>query len=138
MSEEVNVQYITLEEALRIRDAIAEEHGESFDVLRFQQLLSALATPFQSMFGEELFPSLCAKAGMLLAGLVRNHPFWDGNKRIALAITTRFLALNGYELQVDAAEADKFTTALATHRQDYETASSWLAQHSRPIDQNQG
>ncbi len=138
MSEEANVHYISLEEALSIRDAIAEQHGESFDVLRFQQLLSALATPFQSMFGEELFPTLCAKAGMLLAGLVRNHPFWDGNKRIALAITARFLAMNGYQLSVDAAEADQFTTALAMHRQDYETASRWLAQHSRPIGENQG
>ncbi|ABX03248.1 MAG TPA: type II toxin-antitoxin system death-on-curing family toxin [Herpetosiphon sp.] len=136
MSEEVPLHYITLEEALHIRDAIAEAHGESFDVLRFQQLLSALATPFQSMFGEELFPTLCAKAGMLLAGLIRNHPFWDGNKRIAMAITARFLALNGYQLTVDAAEADQFTTALAMHRQDYETASSWLAQHSRPIGEN--
>ena len=79
------IRYLSVEDVLRIRDRLAQQYGDSFDVLRFQQLLSALATPQQSLFGEEIFPTLCAKAGMLLTSLVRNHPFWDGNKRIALA-----------------------------------------------------
>jgi death on curing protein len=127
------IRYLTVEDVLRIRDALARQYGDSFDVLRFQQLLSALATPQQSLFGEEIFPTLCAKAGMLLTALVRNHPFWDGNKRIALAATVALLERNGYTLSVDQAEADRFTTRLATGDEAAEEARAWVEQHSRPL-----
>jgi death-on-curing protein len=127
------IRYLTVEDVLRIRDALARQYGDSFDVLRFQQLLSALASPQQSMFGEEIFPTLCAKAGMLLTALVRNHPFWDGNKRIALAATVALLERNGYTLSVDQAEADRFTTRLATGDEAAEEARAWVEQHSRPL-----
>ena len=127
------IRYLTVEDVLRIRDQLAQHYGDSFDVLRFQQLLSALATPQQSLFGEEIFPTLCAKAGMLLTALVRNHPFWDGNKRIALASTVALLERNGYTLSVDQAEADRFTTRLATGAEAAEEARAWVEQHSRPL-----
>lgn len=127
------IRYLTVEDVLRIRDQLAQQYGDSFDVLRFQQLLSALATPQQSLFGEEIFPTLCAKAGMLLTALVRNHPFWDGNKRIALAATVALLERNGYTLSVDQAEADRFTTRLATGAEAAEEARAWVEQHSRPL-----
>jgi death-on-curing protein len=128
------IRYLSVEDVLRIRDRLAQQYGDSFDVLRFQQLLSALATPQQSLFGEEIFPTLCAKAGMLLTALVRNHPFWDGNKRIALAATIALLERNGYTLSVDQAEADRFTTRLATGAEAVEEARAWVEQHSRPLD----
>ncbi|HYF64565.1 MAG TPA: type II toxin-antitoxin system death-on-curing family toxin [Herpetosiphonaceae bacterium] len=127
------IRYLTVEDVLRIRDRLAQQYGDSFDVLRFQQLLSALATPQQSLFGEEIFPTLCAKAGMLLTALVRNHPFWDGNKRIALAATVALLERNGYTLSVDQAEADRFTTRLATGDEAAEEARAWVERHSRPL-----
>lgn len=127
------IRYLTVEDVLRIRDTLAQRYGDSFDVLRFQQLLSALATPQQSLFGEEIFPTLCAKAGMLLTALVRNHPFWDGNKRIALAATVALLERNGYTLNVDQAEADRFTTRLATGEDAAEEARAWVERHSRPL-----
>lgn len=127
------IRYLSVEDVLRIRDRLAQQYGDSFDVLRFQQLLSALATPMQSLFGEEIFPTLCAKAGMLLTALVRNHPFWDGNKRIALAATVALLERNGYALSVDQAEADRFTTRLATGDDAAEEARAWVERHSRPL-----
>jgi death-on-curing protein len=70
---------------------------------------------------------------MLLTALVRNHPFWDGNKRIALAATVALLERNGYTLSVDQAEADRFTTRLATGAEAAEEARAWVEQHSRPL-----
>jgi death-on-curing protein len=130
MTEPAPIHYLTVEDVLHIRDTLAARYQDSFDVLRFHQLLSALASPQQSLFGEEIFPTLCAKAGMLLTGLVRNHPFWDGNKRIALATTALLLQRNGYALQVDVAEADRFTTQLAIGAADTAAARSWIEQHS--------
>lgn len=133
MSEPGAIHYLTVEDVLHIRDTLAAQYQDSFDVLRFHQLLSALASPQQSLFGEEIFPTLCAKAGMLLTGLVRNHPFWDGNKRIALATTALLLQRNGYTLQVEVAEADRFTTQLATGAADTAAAQAWIEQHSHAI-----
>lgn len=133
MAEPAAIRYLSVEDVLRIRDELAEFYHDSFDILRFQELLSALATPLQSMFGEEIFPTLCAKAGMLLTALVRNHPFWDGNKRIALAAAARLLERNGYELAVDQAEAERFTTMLATGAADSEAAHAWVEAHARPL-----
>ncbi len=132
-SQERNVAYLSVEDVLRLRDQLAADHGESYEILRFQQLLSALASPQMAVFGEELFPNLCAKAGQLLSGLIRNHPFWDGNKRIALAATRLFLQRNGYALTVAPAEADAFTTSIATGASDSASAAAWIKQWSQPI-----
>lgn len=132
MTEPPSICYLTVEDVLHIRDDLAAQYGDTFDVLRFQQLLSAIAAPQQSLFGEEIFPTLCAKAGMLLVGLVRNHPFWDGNKRIALAAAAALLQRNGSLLEVDPAEAERFTTQLAVGEADAAAAQRWIEQHSRP------
>ena len=59
---------------------------------------SALSHPFQSFDGEELYPSIQAKAARLCFGLVKDHPMVDGNKRLGAHVMLVFLALNGYEL----------------------------------------
>lgn len=62
-------------------------------------LESALNTPFQTFEGEDVYPSLQQKAASLGFGLVKNHPFIDGNKRIGAHAMLVFLALNGVELK---------------------------------------
>ena len=60
---------------------------------------SALNTPFQTFEGEGIYPSLQQKAARLCFGLVKNHPFLDGNKRIGIHAMLVFLALNVVELR---------------------------------------
>lgn len=127
-----DIHYISVEDVLHLRDALARHEGE-FQILRFSELLSALAVPQQILFGEELFPTLCAKAGILLVGLIRNHPFWDGNKRIALAATQLFLERNGYTFDVTESEAAHFTTTLARGAADPAMAAEWIKQWSRSV-----
>ena len=127
------VKYLSIEDVLHIRDQLAEQLGEPIDILRFQQLLSALAAPQQIIFGEELFPTLCAKAGMLLTALIRNHPFWDANKRIALAATREFLVRNGYKLTATNTEAEVFSMRLAQNQADATSAAHWLEAHSEAL-----
>lgn len=61
-------------------------------------MLSALEAPYQTFAGYELFPSLIEKAARLGYGLVANHPFVDGNKRIGVFVMLVFLKLNGIDL----------------------------------------
>jgi len=64
--------------------------------VRDENLLeSALAAPFHTFDGEDLYPSTTAKIARITHGLVRNHPFVDGNKRIGTYVMMILLKLNG-------------------------------------------
>ena len=83
---------------LGLHSALIEEFG-GIDGVRDDGLLeSALAAPFQTFGGEPVYPSLQAKAAQLGFGLICNHPFLDGNKRIGVHAMLVFLAVNGIEL----------------------------------------
>ena len=70
------------EQILLMHARLIEEFGGS-DGIRDEGLLdSALNAPFQSFEGSELYPSIVEKAAHLGYGLIKNHPFIDGNKRI--------------------------------------------------------
>jgi len=62
-------------------------------------LESAVHTPFQSFNGTDAYPSLQQKAARLCYGLVKNHAFLDGNKRIGVHAMLVFLSLNNIELE---------------------------------------
>ena len=91
---------------------IAETGG--IDGLRDESMLeSALHAPFQSFAGEEVCPSLQQKAARLCFGLVKNHPFIDGNKRIGAHAMLVFLALNGIELEYTQDDLSNIILSLA-------------------------
>ncbi len=81
---------------------------------RFPHILeSCLITPFQKFSKKSLYPSLVAKASILLYLMIKNHPFQNGNKRIALTILLVFLYMNGKWLQVDNQNLYNFTLWVA-------------------------
>ncbi len=89
---------LTKEQVLMLHTQLIESTG-GCDGIRDEGLLdSALESPFQSFSGEELYPSVQAKAARLCYGLVKNHAMMDGNKRIGVHAMLVFLAVNGYEL----------------------------------------
>jgi death-on-curing protein len=82
------------------------EHGGS-EGLRDEGLLSsALARPKNLLAYSEPPPDLASLAAAYAYGIARNHPFIDGNKRVALVAARTFLILNGVDL--DATQDDKF------------------------------
>jgi death-on-curing protein len=81
---------------------------------RFPNILeSCLATPFQSFSKRSLYPSLVSKAGMLFYLMIKNHPFQNGNKRIAMTTLLVFLFKNKKWIRVDAQELYNFTVWIA-------------------------
>ena len=110
---------ITLKEVEYIAFKLAKEML-SFDEpipdfsTRFPNALeSCLAVPFQSFSGRSLYPTLVSKAAMLFYLLIKNHPFQNGNKRIAMTTLFVFLYRNGKWLQVDTQELYNFTVWVA-------------------------
>ncbi|MBN1383691.1 MAG: type II toxin-antitoxin system death-on-curing family toxin [Elusimicrobia bacterium] len=82
---------------------------------RFPNILeSCLATPFQSFMRKSLYPDLISKASILFYLMIKNHPFQNGNKRIAMTALFVFLHRNNKWLKVDAQELYNFAMYVTT------------------------
>ncbi len=90
---------------------------------------SALAAPFQTFDGIELFPSLYQKAARLGYGLASNHAFIDGNKWIGAHVMLVFLALNGIELDYEQNELSDLFLEIADGSSGYSDTLLWVVQH---------
>ena len=90
---------------------------------------SALAAPFQTFGGEPVYPSLQAKAAQLGFGLIRNHPFVDGNKRIGAHTMLVFLAVNGIELRYEQQELIDIVLSVAAGQIDRQRLLQWILDH---------
>ena len=83
-------------------------------VTRFpQKLESCLSTPFQKFGGKSLYPGLVGKGAVLFYLMVKNHPFQNGNKRVAVMTLIYFLAKNGKWLEVTNDELYMFAKQVA-------------------------
>ena len=81
---------------------------------RFPNVLeSCLAAPFQTFTGKPLYSGLIDKAGILFYLMIKNHPFQNGNKRIAMATLFVLLHKNRKWLKVDTQELYNFTMWIA-------------------------
>jgi len=76
-------------------------------------LESCLAVPFQTFSGKPLYSGLIGKASILFYLLIKNHPFQNGNKRIAITTLFVFLYKNKKWLRVDIQELYNFTVWVA-------------------------
>jgi death on curing protein len=82
---------------------------------RFPNILeSCLISPFQSFSGKSLYPSLISKAAILFYLMIKNHPFQNGNKRIAMTTLFVFLYKNKKWIEVDTQELYNFTVWVAS------------------------
>jgi len=72
------------------------EFGVSADRGRLE---SALAAPFHTFGGRELFPEIHEKVAVLFRSMIKDHPFSDGNKRMAINTVLRFVAVNGMRIK---------------------------------------
>lgn len=112
-----------------LHSALIREFG-GIDGIRDEGLLeSALAAPFQTFGGEPVYPSLQAKAAQLGFGLIRNHPFVDGNKRIGAHTMLVFLAVNGIELSYEQQELIDIVLSVAAGQIDRQGLLQWILDH---------
>lgn len=112
-----------------LHSALIREFG-GIDGIRDEGLLeSALAAPFQTFGGEPVYPSLQAKAAQLGFGLIRNHPFVDGNKRIGAHTMLVFLAVNGIKLRYEQQELIDIVLSVAAGQIDRQGLLQWILDH---------
>ena len=102
--------------------------------LRDEGLLrSALARPLASFGGEDLYPTLFEKAAALAESLVRNHPFLDGNKRMALACLRVMLKMNGFQVIASQEAKARLVERIALKEVSVQDVADWLKKHTRRL-----
>jgi death-on-curing protein len=106
------------------RESLAE-HGGRAGVLDEGLLESALARPRQ-LWSCEAKSDLARLAAAYAVGLVRHHPFLDGNKRAAFLAVGLFLGLSGFQLVADQVDAARAVLALAAGEMDEQGFAAWI------------
>ncbi|OSM07658.1 type II toxin-antitoxin system death-on-curing family toxin [Magnetofaba australis] len=118
---------------LAIHQRQLAEHGGP-EGLRDEGLLdSALARPHNLMAYSDTPPTLARLAAAYAFGIARNHPFVDGNKRVAYVTCLLFLRLNGLTLQASAADKYQTFMRLADGNLSEEEFAQWLESSLSPL-----
>lgn len=118
--------YLTAEQVLFLHDRLVEESGGEHGVRDLGGLESALARPQAAFGGTEFYPNLMTKAAVVMDGIIRNHPFLDGNKRAGVATAALFLEVNGYRLIATNVELEQFTLRVTTTKPGVEEIAEWF------------
>ena len=124
------MRYLTLGEVVALHRAVIESSGGATGLRDIAALESALAQPRATFDGADLHPTITGKAAALAYSLALNHPFVDGNKRVAHAAMEVFLVLNGLDLHADIDEQEALFLALAAGRSNRLELERWLERHT--------
>lgn len=135
------MKILTKHQLVFLHDRIIEETGGRPGVRDGGSIEAALARPFATFDGQELFPSIAEKAATLTHALVKGHPFVDGNKRTAMTAAAVVLVLNGYRLLATQEDFEETAVAVAIDRLDVQALAEWFRKnmitvvddHKRPL-----
>jgi len=115
-------EYITIIEVLTMHKILIEGYGGSHGIRDMGALESALFRP-QTGYYEDLIQ----EAAALWESISQNHPFIDGNKRVAFAVTYVFLATNGLKIKTDNDKTHKFIIDLYSKNSfEFKYLEQWL------------
>lgn len=114
------------------REAVLAIHSETIarfggiDGVRDESLLdSALAQPFQAFSGQDLYPGPVEKACRYAFGIIRNHPFIDGNKRTGTALMGIYLRMSGLSFKPAHNELLSTMLGVADGSVNYDELTKW-------------
>lgn len=123
------MKILTKRQVLMLHASLIAESG-GCDGIRDEGLLdSAINSPLQSFAGEDLYPTVLEKAARLGFGLIRNHPFIDGNKRIGTHAMLVFLAVNCISLSYEDDDLIRIILSVAAGELDDTGLLNWLQRH---------
>jgi len=127
------MRYITIGEVLGIYQRVMQDTGGLMGIRDLGALESAIAQPYMTFGGNELYPSLAEKAAALGFSLIQNHPFADGNKRTGHAVMESFLGLNDYEINASTEEQVEVILSLASGKLSRDEFTEWLSKHIQEL-----
>ncbi len=117
------------ETVLYLHRLMTAETGGDPNIRDTGLLSSALASPFATFGGTELYPTVEERAARLGYSLISNHAFVDGNKRIGLFAMMIFLKLNGCEIHPTSEDLVQVGLATASGEMKYDQLLCWILEN---------
>ncbi len=121
---------LTKHQIILLHEQLINETGGSHGLRDEGMLESALSAPFQAFQTFSPYPTIQQKAARLAYGLIMNHPFVDGNKRIGAHAMLTLLLLNGIELEYTQQELSDVILQVASGESGYSELVEWILKHS--------
>jgi len=109
---------VSKKQVIKYHEEIINISGGSGGLRDEGMLESALASAFQTFGGEDLYPTITAKISRVAYGIIRNHPFVDGNKRIGIATMVALLKVNNLNVSFTDSEIVKIGLDIANGKMD--------------------
>jgi death-on-curing protein len=120
-----------LSEVLFFHTVAIQQYGGAEGVRDKGALEAAIARPWMSYGGRELFPTPFDKAAAICESIIQRNPFADGNKRTGISAGAYLLSTFGFELGATPGELENLAVAVATGNVDLEALATWFEVHSR-------
>jgi death-on-curing protein len=123
--------YLTVEDVLRVYErkivapALVREPG---------QVAATVGRPAATVFGEDAYPTVAAKAAALFHGFATTQAFVDGNKRMAVYAAVAFVLLNGYRLTLDDGDMYELTMRTSEGEMDVDKLTDVFDAHLMEVD----
>jgi death-on-curing protein len=124
---------ISFQSAVRIHNKLIDEFGGSKGVREDSLLESALNRPYATFDGIDLYPSATEKAAAIFESLIINHPFMDGNKRIAYTLMEILLREGGLSLPIPEDEKYRLVISASTGEIRFDEIKIWIEDNAKPI-----
>lgn len=122
---------ISVNQALEIHEILVNKFGGSTGLRDSGSLESALARPFQTFDGEDLYPDFFKKAAAIGESIIINHPFIDGNKRTGYFLMEAILRFVNIEISASDDDLYKFVISISTGEKPFDEIVEWLKENSK-------
>ena len=123
------MKILTKRQIVLLHEQLINETGGSHGIRDGGMLESALSAPFQEFEAFSPYPTIQQKAARLAYGLIMNHPFIDGNKRIGAHAMLTLLLLNGIDLNYTQQELSDTILQVAAGNAGYDDLLMWILKH---------
>ena len=120
---------LSKKQIISLHEVLIESFGGSHGIRDEGLLDAAINAPFQTFNNQSLYPTIQSKAAQLCFGLVNNHAFVDGNKRIGAHVMLIFLELNGINLEYSQRDLYEIILDVAAGKAQAENLLKWILAH---------
>ncbi|RYD05017.1 death-on-curing protein [Desulforamulus aquiferis] len=123
------MKWLSIDYILKLHEKMVQRTGGAPGLRDIKLLQSAIYSAQATFDGQDLYPDIESKIGAICHGVINNHPFVDGNKRMGIYLMLILLDYNDYHIEYDQDELVDLGLAIAEGILSREYISQWIKEH---------